>query len=195
VRNNDIVLKTSYEILSANSPRIPNRAPMEHWMLYFNLIFQFRCEIYYRVYSHIRHRNWRFRSFICKQRAEQCAVNRIVGECRDEEWEGLQRRIQPGDRKRRRRLRRQMGIPPCDMTSRVLAWGMGSYSWRRPWASIPKQRLQIQASHLHRVVLIDEHRTSQVCIILLNTGICNCAGYDAPLPVLPVHAGTSTQPS
>jgi hypothetical protein len=88
----------------------------------------------------------------------------------------------------RRRLRRQMGIPPCDMTSRVLAWGMGVYSWRRPWASIPKQRLMIQASHLHWVVLINEHRTSQVCIILLNTGICNCAGYDAPLPVLPVPA-------
>lgn len=121
-------------------------------------------------------RRRRFRSFAMRQRADQMTINTLIGQCNVDEYQGIQTRIQSGQAKERRRARRQAHVPPYDLHSRIFAWGQGGFSHQRPWAPIPQQRLMNVAAKDHRVVLVNENMTSQVC--------CAHGGYEEPVALI-----------
>ena len=136
-RDNNPLVNLSYDILSANSYRIGPWNLQRH-CLYLHLVFQCRLNLI-PFYSRPQHRNWKFRAHASRQRADAMLINRMVGQCVDHDWDLVQSRLEPGGSRARRSWRRNNGIVPYDMSSRVLAWGLGAFSHTRPWAPVPRQ--------------------------------------------------------
>jgi hypothetical protein len=81
----------------------------------------------------------KFRAHASRQRADAMTINRMVGQCIDHDWDLVQSRLEPGGSRERRAWRRGNNLGPYDMSSRVLAWGLGAFSHTRPWAPVPRQ--------------------------------------------------------
>jgi hypothetical protein len=136
-------------------------------------------------YQRRQHRNWRFRGFASRQRADAMTINRMVGQCVDHDWDLVQNRLEPGGSRARRTWRREHIVGPYNMDSRVIAWGLGGFSHTRPWAPVPRQVFHLELTYFiasmniaaatHRVIGVEETNTSQVCPI-------HGAGYENGVP-------------
>ena len=127
-----------FDLLSANVPGLHDNT-IEAWCNYVFLVSYCRDFALLSVYQSGLPQKQRFRNYITRQRAEQITINRMVGECRDEEWRNeFQKRIQPKDGERRRRIRRQNGIR-YSLHPRVFSWGDLSVRHLAPWAPVPRQ--------------------------------------------------------
>ena len=137
LRDNDFRINAWYDFLSETTPRrlaagLEERCAWIHW------VAMARHEVFLDVYQRSEHRQWRFRAFATRQRAEQMLVNRIAGRCRWQEWRDVQRRLVPGAKQLRRVGRQVNGFPPYDTGPRLFAWGDGSWAHQRPWAPVPR---------------------------------------------------------
>jgi hypothetical protein len=99
-------------------------------------------------------------------------INSLAGRCTELDWRDLDHRMNHGDRKWRRRRRRQAHVmsynnnPPV-----VFSWGDGSWAHQKPWAPMPQQRLVEKAAREHIVFLMNERNTSRMTHL-------SAAGYE-----------------
>jgi hypothetical protein len=74
--HNDPWLAGSFELLSILTPKAKNTyGEFLNWVANYRSIFEFRHDYYQQVYRHHRHRKWRFKAKISRERTEQCVVN------------------------------------------------------------------------------------------------------------------------
>ena len=122
LREADPRINQWYDVLSQRSPRRAG-STVEDWCFWIHTIAQARADVFLEVYQRRQHRNWKFRAFAMRQRAEEMIVNRLARRCREEEWETLHNRIQPRARKTRPQARRQNGVPSYPTDPCLFAWG------------------------------------------------------------------------
>jgi hypothetical protein len=69
-----LILNTHYFRLWLMKYGLTN-GEFQNWVTYYRWIYEFRHDYYLQAYRHHRHRKWRFKAKISRERAEQCAVN------------------------------------------------------------------------------------------------------------------------